>query len=373
MKKRGFTLIELLVVMVIIALLIGLLLPALSRAKEEARKTQCRSNLRQIGLAIEMYTNDNGGWTPSIGGGLSHKQVNGIGWTAYYYAWTPATSQGDMVEFGINYVWAGPAGPSLLGPQPQPWLISEIAPARPVGLGLLWTAGDLTSKGAQIMYCPSNNSSRYTKEMRYDKQFRYDSDEPFFTSKGKVVRGDSDALGDGHRFDLSTGYLQANCGRTVNEFNRGICHVLSNYDMRFKKGYVRKSVTGSSNFISEAAIKKDEVGAVAIVSDFLESFWGTEARSGWTTDPKRYLLMKQLQIANHDNSYNLLFTDGAVKTFSDGSQTVWKAYVDAMVVGATSFATWEVVHSKLWQPAFETTVLDQYIWTPYFDGAYQQD
>ena len=61
MKRQGFTLIELLVVMVIIALLVGLLLPALGRAREEARKTQCRSNLRQMGLAMHMYANDNKG------------------------------------------------------------------------------------------------------------------------------------------------------------------------------------------------------------------------------------------------------------------------------------------------------------------------
>ncbi|RYG69396.1 DUF1559 domain-containing protein, partial [bacterium] len=61
--RRAFTLIELLVVIAIIAILAAILFPVFGRARENARRSSCQSNLKQIGLAIEQYKNDFDGYT----------------------------------------------------------------------------------------------------------------------------------------------------------------------------------------------------------------------------------------------------------------------------------------------------------------------
>ncbi len=64
--KRAFTLIELLVVIAIIAILAAILFPVFSHAKEAAKKTACLSNMKQIGLATQMYLNDHDGKYPQV-------------------------------------------------------------------------------------------------------------------------------------------------------------------------------------------------------------------------------------------------------------------------------------------------------------------
>lgn len=71
-KQHAFTLVELLVVIGIIAVLISLLLPALGRVRASARSLKCMSNLRQIGIAYQLYRNDNNNFLPPLNSFISY-------------------------------------------------------------------------------------------------------------------------------------------------------------------------------------------------------------------------------------------------------------------------------------------------------------
>src|SRR5438132_7895 len=68
MRKKGFTLIELLVVIAIIAILAAILFPVFAQAREKARAASCLSNMKQIGMALVQYLQDNDGAYPNYPG-----------------------------------------------------------------------------------------------------------------------------------------------------------------------------------------------------------------------------------------------------------------------------------------------------------------
>jgi prepilin-type N-terminal cleavage/methylation domain-containing protein/prepilin-type processing-associated H-X9-DG protein len=85
-SEGGFTLIELLVVIAIIAILSAMLLPVLAKGKLSAQRAACENNLRQLGLATQMYVDENGGYGFRYSGGDTN------GGTLYWFGWIQGTS-----------------------------------------------------------------------------------------------------------------------------------------------------------------------------------------------------------------------------------------------------------------------------------------
>lgn len=129
-KPRGFTLIELLVVIAIIAVLIALLLPAVQQAREAARRTQCRNNLKQLGLAMHNYHDVHNSFPPGfvrtwnagpLGNVWGNEGQHAIwSWPTFLLPFFEQTALHERLSPGTLLMHQATANPALLPLMQQP-------------------------------------------------------------------------------------------------------------------------------------------------------------------------------------------------------------------------------------------------------------
>lgn len=149
-SRAGFTLVELLVVIAIIAVLAALLLPSLAGAKSAALSTACKNNLRQIGIALNLYTQENRHYPPSFYRDTAVNTFITYGWPAHLLENTSSnTAVFRCPARGQEFAW--PAAQSRLG-YPFPFNIDPTTSRFSYGYNSRGTAtiGNFNSLGLEI-------------------------------------------------------------------------------------------------------------------------------------------------------------------------------------------------------------------------------
>jgi len=117
MKKRAFTLVELMIVIAVIAVLVTIIMPKLGTSRTKSQLAACKSNLRHIAIALELYANDNGGYySPDTSGGEG--SYTGFNYLVPQYLKTsplcPTGHTYGIITKSATAYWGIPAGSTII-------------------------------------------------------------------------------------------------------------------------------------------------------------------------------------------------------------------------------------------------------------------